>query len=216
MGPRFSPALFNALLRPAGVGQSVLWRRASLCPCRSEDSGAAEQGCPRCRGRGVTWAPGAASHAGAVGQKITRQFLEALQIEQGDQVLSIPGDSPARDAGEHDLFVMLDGSQPYAAVALRDGSERVDPAVFRIDRCHWLNGGKEEVEAGIPRVHPETGALTWPDPASAPPPGEQFAVRGRKRPVYFVFRELPMDRAHGGGLALPRRVHTRRFDLFGR
>ncbi len=216
MGPRFSPALFNALLRPEGVGQNVLWRRSSLCPCRSEESGQAEQGCPRCAGRGCTWAHGIAGHAGVVGQKSARQWLDALQIENGDQILSVPGSSPARDAGESDLFVMLDSSQPYTRVLMRDGSERVDPSVFLVDRCHWLNQARDEVEAGIPRVDPSTGALTWTDPASAPPPGEQFVVRGRRRPVYFVFRDLPQDRAHGGGLPLPRRIHARKFDLFGR
>lgn len=216
MGPRFSPHLFNALLRPGGVGQNVLWRRAYLCPCRDPDSGQAEMGCPRCAGRAWTWGPGVAGHAGVVGQKSARQWLDALQIENGDQILSVPGDSPARDAGESDLFVMLDSSQPYAAILQRDGAERVDPSVFRVDRCHWLNGAKAEVEAGIPRVDPNTGALSWADPAGAPPPGEQFALRGRRRPVYFVFRDLPQDRAHGGGLPLPRRVHARKFDLFGR
>jgi hypothetical protein len=216
MGPRFAPGLFNALLAPSGVGQNVLWRRSSLCPCRDVYSGQAEQGCPRCQGRGVTWAQGQPAHAGVVGQKSARQWLEPMQIEQGDQILSVPGASPARDAGENDLFLMIDSSQPFAAVLQRDGAERIDPSVFLIDRCHWLNQAKAEVEAGIPRVDPNTGALTWADPASAPPPGEQFAVRGRRRPTYFVFKDLPQDRAHGGGLPLPRRIHARRFDLFGR
>lgn len=217
MGPRFSPALFDALLSPGGVGQNALWRRASLCPCRDPYSGQAEQGCPQCAGRGVSWGQGSAVHAGVVGQKSARRLLDATQIENGDQLLSVPGASPLRDAGEFDLVVMLDSSKPYALVLQRDGTEKVDPSTHSIERCFWLNpGDRAEVEGGIPSVAPGTGALSWADPATAPPMGVQFSLRGRRRPTYFVFGTMPQDRAHGGGLPLPRKIVVRLFDLFGR
>lgn len=217
MGPRFAPAGFNALLRPSGVGQAVLWRRASLCPCRDPYSDQAEPGCPRCAGRGMFWAQGRGAHAGVTSQRLARAWLDAGQIEMGDQILSVPGDSPLYGAGENDLVVMTQSSEPYAVVRTRDGGETIDPTAYALDQCIALRpGDRAVVELALPSVHPQTGALTWADQSRAPEPGMQFSLRGRRRPVYFVFRELPQDRAHSNGQPLPRRIHTRRFDLMGR
>jgi hypothetical protein len=59
-------------------------------------------------------------------------------------------------------------------------------------------------------------SLTWSEEGGCPPAGVQFSVTGRRQQEYYIFRDLPQDRAHHGGAALPRRVVARRFDLFGR
>lgn len=217
MGPRFSPGRFDALLSPDAVGQKLLWRRSSLCPCRSADSQQADVECPHCLGRGIFWAAGRAAHAGVLGQKAVRAWLDVAQIELGDQVLSVPGASPLHAAGEYDLMLMVDSSEPYAVVLERDGTEKADPAAYALDRCFWRRkSDKAIVDGSVPKVDGFTGALTWTDPGSAPPPGYQFSLRGRRRPTYFVFKDLPQDRAHGGGAALPRKIIARKFDLLGR
>jgi hypothetical protein len=219
VGPVFSPLLFNGLLAAGqgGIGQRVLWRRSSLCPCRDVYSGQATPGCQHCHGKGIMWGRGVPAHTGLTSQKSARQWLDFSAIEQGDQVLTVPSDSPLYAAGENDLVIMADSSQPYQVVLLRDGDEKADPTAYAFDRCFWLRPGTQAlVEAAIPRMDPATGALSWPDPEHAPEPGVHFTLRGRRRPVYFVFRDLPQDRAHAAGLPLPRRIVTRKFDLMGR
>lgn len=218
MGPSFSPARFNALLNPAGgVGQAVIWRRATLCPCRDPYSDQPEQGCSHCAGKGMFWGKGRAAHTGVSSQRQVRAWLDMGQIENGDQILTVPGASPLHAAGENDLIIMSQSSQPYSVVLVRDGNERADPGAFALDQCLWLRpGDRAIVEGDVPAVDPMTGALSWANPERAPEPGIQFTIRGRRRPVYFVFRDLPQDRAHSGGLPLPRRIHARRFDLMGR
>ena len=218
MGMRFSPARFDALLAPqGGLGQAVIWRRASLCPCRDPLSGQPEPGCPQCAGRGQFWGRGIAAHTGVSSQRQLRAWLDSGEIEVGDQVLTVPGASPLYAVGELDLIIMAQSSEPYAVVLTRDGSEAVDPGAYGLDQCFWLRPGDRAVVQGdVPRLDPATGALIWDNPARAPDPGLQFSLRGRRRPTYFVFRDLPQDRAHCGGLGLPRRIVARKFDLMGR
>lgn len=215
MGMPLSPGRFNGLLRQ--MGQQVLWRRAALCPCRSIDSGtgAARLGCRQCRGKGTLWAAAAPAWTGFQAMKPSREAADFGRWESGDVILTVPGASPLHAAGEHDQVVMTQGSEPFQLVLERDGDERLTFPVVQVDRCLWLRPDEELVESTPPAVA-EDGTLSWPDPATAPEPGVQFTITGRRRPVYFVWKELPQDRGHFGGLALPRRIHARRFDLFGR
>lgn len=213
-GPRLSPAIFDRQLRE--MGQAVSWRRASACPCRDPFSGAPEQGCPNCEGRGTVWGAATPAWTGVSGMKIRRQYADFGRWEDGDVLLTVPGASPLWAAAEHDRILMLQSSEPFSAVLTRDGTERLRFPVASLDRCTWRRpGDKALVDAAPPRVAAD-GTLSWADPARAPDPGEQFALTGRKRPEFYVFQEMPIDRSHFGGLALPRRLAARRFDLFGR
>lgn len=73
-----------------------------------------------------------------------------------------------------------------------------------------LGGGI--LECAIQSVAPD-GTITWTTP---PPVGSLYTLIARRPVEYFLFKDLPQDRAHHGGLALPRRVALRRFDLFDR
>lgn len=211
---QLSPARFNGLLR--NLGQQVAWQRASLCPCHDEYSGSARAGCPACNGRGSLWAAPVAAWAGMTGMRQAREWAAFGQWESGDVVLSVPSDSPLYAAGEYDRVVMVNSSEPFSLARTRDGSDKLAFAVVQVDRVFWLNPGDSAiVEGGIPTVAAD-GTLTWADPAGAPDPGVQYSITGRRRPEYFVFKDLPQDRAHHSGAALPRRMVLRRFDLFGR
>lgn len=240
---RLSPARFNRLLKPPlGLGQKAAWRRAYQCPCRHPHSGAARQGCARCQGRGVFWTDPTPAWTGLASMKVARAWADFGLWESGDVVLTIPGDSPLYQAGEYDRVVMVDSTEPFSALLTDEDlrptvtgdmtSPTIDdddlhgdgwqPVTYwlgyappRIDRVFWLEPATESiVEGAVPAII-EPGFLTWITPP-APPVGVQFSVSGRRHPEFFIFKDLPQDRAHHGGAALPRRVVARRFDLFGR
>lgn len=241
---QLSPARFNRLLKPpGGLGQRVTWRPAYACPCRDPHSGAARQGCLQCAGRGVIWAAPKKAWTGLSGMKVAREWAQFGLWESGDVVLSIPSDSPLYAAGEHDRITMDDSSEPFSNLftdkvarpeptgdqlaptvddddMLADGwtpvTVKIGFAPISISRIIWKDPGTEAlVEGAIPAV---TGSdsLTWLHPDGCPPVGVQVSMTGRRKLEYFLFKELPQDRAHHGGAALPRRVAARRFDLFGR
>ena len=74
------------------------------------------------------------------------------------------------------------------------------------------DAGAGLVECSIRSVAAD-GTITWGTP---PPLGSLFTLIGRRQLEYFLFKDLPQERAHHGGLALPRRVALRRFDMFDR
>lgn len=211
---RLSPARFNALLR--SEGQQVAWRRASMCPCRSAISGAADPSCPQCGGRGTLWGDAIAAWTGVAALRVTRQFADFTRWESGDVMLSIPAASPLWSAGEHDRILMSQSSEPFQIVLTNDGAARLDFPIASIDRCFWLRAGDRSIAEGVRPLVGPNGALSWADPTTAPDLGQQFSLRGRKVPEFFIWQDLPQDRSHFGGLPLPRRVVARRFDLFGR
>ena len=101
-------------------------------------------------------------------------------------------------------------------ILTRTGTEKVVGHVTVINSVIWIDPTYNTVVQGsIPSVSPD-GAFVWEGTESPPPSGIQYTVTGRRNPEYFLYRDLPQDRAHFGGLALPRRVALRRFDLFGR
>lgn len=174
--------------------------------------------------------------------RVAREWANFGLWESGDVVLTIPSDSPLYEAGEHDRLVMTDSSEPFSTLAtdrtprpvitgdqlaptvddtdrLGDGWQAVTVKIgfapSSISRIIWKEPGTEAlVEGAIPTV---TGgdSLTWSRPTGCPPVGVQFSITGRRHQEYYLFRDLPQDRAHHGGAALPRRVAARRFDLFG-
>jgi hypothetical protein len=218
---RLSPAIFNAQLAAegsGGMGQRLLWRRASVCPCRSAYSGGADQECPRCRGLGTFWGAAVPAWAGAPGATSRRARAAFGEWEDGDVLLSIPATSPLWAADENDRVVLLQGHEPFQVRRVRGDSDRVDFPVERFERCFWLGPEPDRavVEGGLPRLDAATGALSWADPDAAPPGGTQYTLQGRRRPEYFLFGVMPVTRAHFGGLPLPKFARLRAFDLFGK
>lgn len=209
-----SVARFNSQL--ADMGQNMTWARASFCPCRDENSGAAVAGCPVCRSRGTLWSPPVAARAGLSGMKVQREWERFGQYESGDVVVSVGSNTPLYAAGENDRIVFVQSSESFDVVLKRGAADKLPYTVITLDRCFWLSTDRQTiVEGGLP-VQSADGLLTWPDGQLAPPTRTQYTLRGRKAPEYFLFKELAMDRSHFGGLALPRRLALRKFDLFGR
>lgn len=210
---RLSPAKFNAFLN--NIGQDFSWRHSYSCPCIEEHSGAPDNHCGLCGGRGRIWEAAVDGKSGIAGQKVQRQWAEFGMWENGDVVLTIPSDSPLYAMGEFDRVVMTNSSQPFSMNRTRGVNDRLDfMKVLQIDRVFWKDQDDNIVEGGIPVVD-EDGNLSWPD-GGAPQPGTQFSITGRKQPEYFCFQEFPQDRAHHFGADLPRRVVLRKWDLFGR
>lgn len=214
MGAVLSPAIFNRQLRQ--MGQAVQWRRATLCPCRSPISGAARQGCPVCDSRGTVWAAPIPAWTGVASQRVAREWAAFGQWESGDEVLTIPGDSPLYGAGENDRILMTQSSEPFQQAYTRDGRDRLPTPQARLDQVTWLSAdGTIMIYGSLPAVD-LAGVPSWTVAATAPPAGVQYSVRGRRLPEYYLFKDFPSDRSHFGGLPLPRRVVARKFDLYGR
>lgn len=212
---QLSPSRFNALLKPpGGLGQKVEWRRAHLCPCRDPVSGQARPGCLVCRGRGTFWGAAIRCHTGLAGQKAVREWAAFGLWESGDVVLTIPSDSALWRAGELDRVRLQDSSETFTTVLSAGTLDQVRTGgILEIERAFYLDGQQAIVELAIPAWDAD-GNLTWS--AGGPPAGTRYTISGRRHPEYFIFKDLVQDRAHHGGLALPRRVVARRFDLFGR
>lgn len=212
---RLSPGLFN---RQLGVmGQSMVWRKAMLCPCRDKHSGGAREDCPVCSGRGVSWGRGVPSKAGVVGAKAAKKQAEFGQWEDGDVALSVGSDTPMWLAGEKDRFRFLDGEMPFSVVLRHNGAARIDFVPVRFERCFWLRGDEDAYrEASLPRWDAATGSLSWPAGSVPPDAGDHFTLTGWKRPEYFLFGTVPVSRQHFNGLPLPRLFHCKKIDLIDR
>lgn len=210
-----SPSTFNRQLRQ--MGQAVAWRRATSCPCRSATSGAARPGCPICHGRGVSWGSPIPAWTGVASQRVAREWAAFGQWEGGDELLTIPGDSPLYAAGENDRVLMTQSTEAFQVVQTRGAAgETLPPAPATFDQVTWLSpDGTTLTYGGLPSTD-GNGVPTWAPSVPAPPVGTQYSARGRRSPEYYVFATLVQDRAHFGGLPLPRRVQVRKFDLFGR
>ena len=210
---RLSPQRFNQQL--ADQGQRMLWQRARVCPCRESHSGGAKEDCPICDGRGTFWDKGIPTRAGVVGAKILREFAAFGAWEDGDVMVSIPSNTPMWNAGENDRVVFADGHQPFQVVMRHNSTAKLRFPLLRIERCFWLGpNGSTVLECTAPRVDPDTGALSWLDLTQAPDPGAQFTIAGQRRPEYFLWRYIPVSRAHYNGLDFPKRATLKPFDLF--
>jgi hypothetical protein len=202
------PAAFNTLLND--LGQAVDWRRAFSCPCRNPQSGGAAPTCPQCHGLGTYWAAPVAARVALSGQKTQREWAQFGQWESGDQVVTLPSDSPAYALGPFDRLTMRDSSVPFTVIL--GAGEPLRGAILSVHSVTWWHDGHLMTAPVLPVVGLD-GVLLWPGDA---PPAAPLAISGRKHPEYFVFQDGPQDRSHHGGASLPRRVVLRLFDLFGR
>lgn len=211
------PAAFERFLRH--VGQDVLWRRAFDCPCRDTYSGAALPNCLQCAGKGSIWAAPLASYTGLSSMAASVRWAKFGVWETGDLLLTIPGDTPLYNAGQYDQVILLESSEPFSLVLTRGVNDRLPWPVVGIDRVFVLSEDDNDVQVTLDTALPTVGTggvLTWPSSGLTPAVGQQFSITGRRRPVYFLYMDLPSDRAHHGGLRLPRKVVVRQFDLFNR
>jgi hypothetical protein len=164
-------------------------------------------------GVGVIWDGPVDAMVALAGQKVQRGWAQFGFYEQGDVVLTLQSDSPAYDMGERDRVVFVQSSMPFSVVRTNTGAQKLEFPVATIESVLWLDGAGVRVDGALPAVAAD-GTLTWA--SGAPPADTQYSITGRKRPEYFCWGDFPQDRAHHGGLPLPRRVVLRRFDLFGR
>ena len=208
---------FNALIN--GAAQQVTWRKAGKCPCRSSTSGQPVPGCPNCSGNGITWFDPTNAWCVASGQRIQREWAQNGLFESGDVIVTVGSDSPLYQAGEFDRVLLVQQTEPFESVLTYTGSETLGWPVMEVDQVFWLDPkSKAIVQGGIPGTG-LLGQVCWNDPQGgpAPPPGIQYSITGRRVPEYFVFGQMPADRAHfRGATLLPRRVTLRKYDLFSR
>lgn len=207
---RLSPARHNRFL--AKMGQAATWRVAHDCPCRTEHSGAAAYDCPACGGIGHLWDAAVATQVALTGLKQQRMWADFGAWISGDVVLSLASDQPIYAAGEFDRIVLTDSTQPFSTTRTHGLADTLDKSVSAISRVFWLDNAAT-VEGKAPAVAAD-GGLSWV--SGEPPAGAQYTITGREHPQYFVYTDLPRDRAHHGGLSLPRLVVARSFNVFGR
>lgn len=209
-----NPNNFNRFL--GKMGQSALWRPATACPCRNPHSGGADPACPACRGVGQVWCDPQCCTVALTGQKIQRAWAQFGMWEQGDLTVSLPSDSLAYGMGEFDRVTFTNSSEPFSIPLVRGREGPLMFQVVTVNRAVMRQVAAANtplVAIAAPAVATD-GSLTWPE--GSPPIGTQYTLTGRKRPEYFCYGNFPQDRAHHHGLALPRVVVLRRFDLFGR
>jgi len=214
---QLSPDRFNDLL--SNIGQSILWRRAYLCPCRDAHSAAARQGCPVCAGIGMYWGSAQAAVVGLSGMQAQQQWAQFGAYENGDVVVTLPSDSPVYDLADHDRVVFTHSTIGFVQIFRRGIDDEPLPfPVQSIERLFWLDtDGQTEIDGDIP-ISDENGYLRWPGAAPhSPAPGQQYSLVGRKNTEYFVaLSSMVQDRAHHHGARLPRKCVLRRWDLYGR
>lgn len=210
---KLSPAAFNRHI--AHMGQRMLWRQAFACPCIQEHSGAAASDCPICKGKGRMWNAAIEGVAGVTQQQVNPSFQDFGTMEQGDLTLSVPSDSVLYGMGRFDRVTLLNSTDVFSRTLTRGANDQLsDLTAESITRVFWLNpAGDAIVEGGIPAVS-SSGVLTWA--SGEPAAGVQYSITGRRFSDYFVWEHLPSNRNEHMGVALPKKVQIRLFDLYGR
>ncbi|MFX1716750.1 hypothetical protein [Paraburkholderia sp. A1RO-5L] len=218
MGMPFSVQAFNQFLGANGqIGQQYAWYQSSACPCCDPNSGAALPSCPLCLGRGKIYPAEPVDGVAAIaGQRAQKDWAQFGQYESGDVVVTIPSDSPVYAMGQWDRVTALNTQQVFSLV-LESGSpvEKLYTSVLSVTLTFWLiNGGTQIQQGGIPTVNPN-GTLSWPN-GGQPPAGTQYTITGTKMLDYYCWGMYPTNRNFQQGLALPRKVVLRDWDLFSR
>lgn len=207
---RLSPVKFNALFNE--VGQQASWRKSFACPCLNPHSGQARPDCPQCSGMGRLWAAGVPGMAAVAGRDAQRNWASFGRWDSGDVVISIPSDSPLYAIGEFDRVVLENRTEPFSINITPGINDEIRVPIVSVDRVFWLDDAQAVVEGVLPAISAD-GTLDWG--ASPPPEGVTYSLTGRRKAEHYVFYEMPSDRPHHAGAALPRKVVLRRFDLFG-
>ena len=208
---RLSPGKFNSFLNK--MSQSVAWQKSHDCPCKDSNSGAAKYDCGACNAVGHLWDEVVTDLVALSGQRTQRAWESFGAYETGDVVVTIPSSSEVYDIGEFDRVVMSDSSLPFSITKLHDSTEKVQFKNVTVSRVFWLDDSDNVVEGGLPDVG-EDGTPTWA--SGEPPTGKQYTITGRRSPEYFMYQDFPQDRAHHGGMNLPRKVVLRSFELMNK
>lgn len=212
---QLSPTRQNAFFRR--MGHPLSWRRAYACPCVSPTSGAADPKCVYCAGKGAQWAPEdpeTTDSCGFTAQNAKKAQADFGTWEPGDAMLSIPSDSPMYAAGRYDRFRSTVAQHRFDANLRAGFNDRLNGSIISVERVFWLNSTKDIVEGDLPAIA-DNGALTWADGQVAPPEGTVYSVSATRWDEYFAYLDLPQNRPIHG-LAQPRKLPVRRFDIFGR
>lgn len=213
---QLNPGAFNTFLR--GIGQVVSWRPSVACPCLNEHSGAAEQNCPLCRGKGHIWSSGIEGVVGVTRQAVEPEWKDFGNYEAGDMTATVGSDSPLYDMGRFDRVELRNSTDRFSRVLQRGVNDAaLDVPVVKITRVVWRSLDRTRlIEGALPTWNPVTRALTFPATGVVPDPGQQYTLVGEKFDEYYVYQMLPSDRNEHQGAPLPKRVQMRKFDLFGR
>ena len=215
---QFSPQAFNQFLGPNGnIGQQYAWYQSFACPCVDPHSGQSNPACPLCLGKGRQYSAPVRGVAGIAGQRAQREWAQFGVYESGDLVITIPSASPVYAMGQFDRVTALNTQQVFSLVLTSGDTllEMIRTVVQSITRVFWLTAdGKAVVEGGIPVVNAD-GTLLWPN-GGQPPEGVQYTITGVKLLDYYCFGMFPTNRNFQQGLALPRKVVLRDYDLFNR
>lgn len=200
---------FNTLLN--GYAQSFLWRKGYACPCVNPNSGQPKVGCTTCGGKGRFWSSATPGMAAVMGRDVAKKQAGFGLWDQGDIMLSIPSDSELYALGMYDRLEAVNRTEPFSMNFVAGINESLRFSPVSIDRVIYLDGTNQLVECDIPVINTD-GTLTWG--TIKPPVKTTYSMTGRRKPEYFAYDELPLDRAHHNGEPLPRRIVVRRFDLF--
>jgi hypothetical protein len=211
---RLNPAAFNRFL--GDIGQTFQWRRADACPCINPNSGAAKPGCPHCGGKGRIWHAPLETVAGVASAKVQREWAMSGMWENGDLVLSVPGNSPMWEMGQFDRVTAMNTSDRFSHILMRGSPvEKLLFKVKSVDRVFWIDPVSQAiVEGKLPAVS-DAGMLSWPN-GGGPPANTSYTLGGTKFLDYYVFGDMPRNRNEHHGERLPKAAVLRRWDLLGR
>lgn len=213
---RFNPSRFDRLV--ANIGQQALWRRSWACACVNKDTGAPDPKHEACGGKGRLWDAPMETVVGVPRQDTNAEMVAAGLWDTGDMLLTIPRTSCMWEhSGRFDRVTMLNSTDVFS-LPLRRGapSERLSFKPVTVTRVFWLHPTTREPVEGQAPVFNDNGTVDWTGVTQAPPPGATYSLSGTRYSEYFIFDHYPSDRNEHSGMALPKRVQLRKWDLFGR
>ncbi|MDO8357313.1 MAG: hypothetical protein Q7U76_13060 [Nitrospirota bacterium] len=196
------------------LGQTALWQQAQLCPCRNASTGGANVKDPVCGGTGYLWAAPIACSIAVEGMTTHREYAMTTECEKGDLVATLPSNSPAYQAGEYDRLTLTQSSIRLNHILVRGTNDKLRyRSPIAIAQVFGLVNGVKTLLLPTADYTLSGQTIVWNSPRL--PVGSQYSVLYTANPEYFVYKELVMDRPHGGR-SLPRKVHLRLMELFGR
>ena len=208
----FNVDSLNTML--SNLGQMAHWQQAQLCPCRSATSGGPNVKDPVCAGTGYLWSNPISCKIALEGMNTGREFAMTTGWEKGDIMATLPSNSPAYQAGEYDRLTLIQSSIRINHLLTRGGNDYLRyRSPIDIVEVFAIVGGQKRVLTPNVDFSLIGHAISWN--TNVIPVGTQYSILYTAHPEYFVFKELVMDRPHGGR-ALPRKVHLRLMELFGR
>lgn len=198
----------------SSLGQTAQWQQARICPCRSSTSGGANVNDPVCGGTGYLWSNPIACKIALEAMNTGREYAMTAEWEKGDIVATLPSDSPAYQAGEYDRLTLTQSSLRINHILTRGVNDALRYRhPISIEEVFSVVGGAKTILTPNLDFSLIGNAISWN--TNVIPVGTQYSITYTAHPEYFFYKELVMDRPHGGR-SLPRKVHLRLMELFGR